>query len=144
MIHGDGRKTSGTLYFLHGMWGGCKAFLRSISWAEQLSVWIQKVIHHPKEKHFYPFRWSLCEVTLNLDGLQHIRGNVIIKNSFHSSWLGLDSQLSHLLKVSSIWAFGKCDSFIICFISKVRALEGLHKLSQSCRKSWIKHAYPEF
>lgn len=98
-----------------------------------------------KKKKNLPFqRKCVWGHSPNLGELQHTRSNVIIKNSFHSSWLSFDSQLHCLSKVSSIWAFWKYDGFIICYISKVRASKELQKLSQSSRKSWIKHAYPEF
>ena len=126
--------------------GWCeKMFLRGFSReAEHLSFWIFKVMCY-EGKNILPFqRKCVWGHFPNLAELQHIRGNVIIKNSFHSSWLGFDSQLLCLSKVSSIWAFWKYDGFIICYISKVRASKELQKLSQSSRKSWIKHAYPEF
>lgn len=100
---------------------------------------------YPAKENILPFqRKYVWGHSPNLAELQHIRGNVIIKNSFHSSWLSFDSQLHCLSKVSSIWAFWKYDGFIICYISKVRDSKELQKLSQSSRKSWIKHAYPEF
>lgn len=98
-----------------------------------------------KPKKNLPFQ-SKCVPghSLNLGELQHTGGNVIIKNSFHSSWLSFDSQLHCLSKVSSIWAFWKYDGFIICYISKVRASKEWKKLSQSARKLWIIHAFPGF
>lgn len=69
------------------------------------------------KKKIYHFRKCVWGQSFTLGELQHIRGNVIIKNSFHSSWLSFDSQLHCLSKVFSIWAFWKYDGFIIYFQS---------------------------
>lgn len=147
IVHFSKRKMSDTFHFLCEISQGLvwkivsEEYFRGKqnNFVSEYSRW-----NAAKEKKFYPFRGNVWGHSLNLGELQHIRGNVIIKNSFHSSWLSFDSQLHCLSKVSSIWAFWKYDGFIICYISKVRASKELQKLSQSSRKSWIKHPYPEF
>lgn len=141
------RKMSDTFHFLceinQGYMNNCseKYFHgRQNNLVSEYSRW-----YAAKKKKNLPFqRKCVWGHSFTLDELQHIRGNVIIKNSFHSSWLSFDSQLHCLSNVFSIWAFWKYDGFIICYISKVRASKELQKLSQSSRKTWIKHAYPEF
>lgn len=147
IMHFSERKMSDTFCFLceinqryvkNCFWGDFHGRQNTI--VSEYSRW-----YAAKGKKNLPFQrkcvWGHC---LNLGELQRIRGNVIIKNSFHSSWLSFDSQLHCLSKVSSIRAFWKYNGFIICYISKVRASKELQKLSQSSLKSWIKHAYTEF
>lgn len=109
-----------------------------------LVSWIFKVICCKGKKKIYHFRGNVWGHSFYPWWTPAYQGNVIIKNSFHSSWSALIHNYTVFQKSSLSEHFENMMASLFVIFPKLELQRSCKKLSQSSRKTWIKHAYPEF